>query len=50
VDVIFINYVISKKTVHPENFLKEIQRVLRKNGYVIISDNDMSPELLTKIF
>lgn len=50
IDVIFIKHVISKKTVHPENFLKEIQRVLKQNGYIIISDDDMSPELLRKIF
>lgn len=50
IDVIFINYVLSKKTVHPEDFLKEIQRVLKPNGYIIVSDNDMTAELLNQLF
>lgn len=50
IDVIFVDYVISKKTVDPEKFLQETHRVLKKNGHIIISDNDMFPELFSLIF
>lgn len=48
-DVIFLNYVISKKTVDIEGVVKEITRVLKKDGYVIVSDNDMSQDLYGQI-
>jgi ubiquinone/menaquinone biosynthesis C-methylase UbiE len=48
-DVIFLNYVVSKKTVDIAGVVKEITRVLKKDGYVIVSDNDMSQDLYDQL-
>mgnify|MGYP002776134741 FL=1 len=49
-DAIFVNYVLSKKTVNPIAFLHEIIRVLKLGWYVVVSDNDMTNEIRSLVY
>lgn len=48
-DNIFINYVLLKETVQLEKFLWEANRVLWKNGEIILSDYEMPTHALQAI-
>lgn len=46
-DYIFVNYVLSKTTVHQIEFLEEMNRVLKTGWQIIISDYEMPQEVLS---
>lgn len=48
-DYIFVNYVLSKTTVHQIEFLEEMNRVLKTGWQIIISDYEMPEDRLSLV-